>query len=664
VGNGLTFSSGTPAPQQIDDGLDWNDFIQPPSIPPDPIGDNWRGPPGPPGPPGQNADFQDAPSDGTLYGRLSATWARGLPLTGGTLSGNLQLPNGTLAAPSLAFGAADGTGFNRSANTVSVSIQGTMSASFFAGSMQTYGQLYMLGNKIVQLADATAAADALNLRTGDARYTLASGGPFVPIAGGTMAGPLMVPAGTANAPGLLLGTNSSGFYGLGASTAVASIGTQVMLWSLSGITAYAPLNMNNNRVTTVGNATAATDALNQQTGDARYMAAAAGPYAPLASPTFTGVPAAPTAAPGTNTQQIASTAFVSAAVSAGGGGGVASFNSRTGAVTLLNADVTAVLPAASTTPPMDGTAAVGTGTTWARADHVHPSDTSRYSATNPSGFQTAAQVTTALLPYAPLASPALTSTPTAPTAAAGTNTTQLATTAFVQSAARYFNYANNSGFRVNQRTYVSGTALAAGIYAHDRWKAGAGGCTYTFAQSPGPSTTITITAGTLQQVVEGASLVGGNYMLSWTGTAQGRVGAGSYAASPVALAGIVAGTNTTIEFNAGTLGQVKVEPGTVVTAWVAESPRMDLANCQRFYQTAALYSVFYGAAGSTLGVNVWFPVSMRSAPTSALSGVTYTNGSGAAVAPISPGMAIVTYGAVAAGSAYITAGTLTLSADL
>ncbi len=36
---------------------------------------------------------------------------------------------------------------------------------------------------------------------------------------------------------------------------------------------------------------------------------------------------------------------------------------------------------------------------------------------------------------APLASPALTGVPTAPTAAAGTNTTQLATTAFVTAAA-------------------------------------------------------------------------------------------------------------------------------------------------------------------------------------------------------------------------------------
>jgi hypothetical protein len=41
---------------------------------------------------------------------------------------------------------------------------------------------------------------------------------------------------------------------------------------------------------------------------------------------------------------------------------------------------------------------------------------------------------TSLYPYAPLASPALTGTPTAPTATAGTNTTQIATTAMVHSA--------------------------------------------------------------------------------------------------------------------------------------------------------------------------------------------------------------------------------------
>ena len=62
------------------------------------------------------------------------------------------------------------------------------------------------------------------------------------------------------------------------------------------------------------------------------------PYALLASPPMTGVPTAPTAAPATNTTQLATTAFVTAAV-AGSTAGVSSFNTRTGAVTLSNADV-------------------------------------------------------------------------------------------------------------------------------------------------------------------------------------------------------------------------------------------------------------------------------------------------------------------------------------
>jgi Collagen triple helix repeat (20 copies) len=80
--------------------------------------------------------------------------------------------------------------------------------------------------------------------------------------------------------------------------------------------------------------------------------------------------------------------------------------------------LTANVPvASSTTPSMDGTAAIGTGTTWARADHVHPSDTSRYAASNPSGYQTAAQVT-AVLPVASTTIPLMDGT-----AAVGTGTT-------------------------------------------------------------------------------------------------------------------------------------------------------------------------------------------------------------------------------------------------
>ena len=113
--------------------------------------------------------------------------------------------------------------------------------------------------------------------------------------------------------------------------------------------------------------------------DVTGLQAALDAKAALASPALTGTPTAPTAVADTSTTQIATTAFVLGQASA-------------------------------TAPAMDGTATTGTATRFARADHVHPTDISR----------------------APLASPALTGTPTAPTPANGTNTTQIATTAFVR----------------------------------------------------------------------------------------------------------------------------------------------------------------------------------------------------------------------------------------
>jgi hypothetical protein len=103
--------------------------------------------------------------------------------------------------------------------------------------------------------------------------------------------------------------------------------------------------------------------------------------APLASPTFTGTPAAPTATAGTSTTQVATTAFVASAITANAlaNPGVATFNTRSGAVVLTADDVTGVGGAL-------------------------------------------------------LASPTFTGIPVAPTATAGTATTQLATTAFVTSA--------------------------------------------------------------------------------------------------------------------------------------------------------------------------------------------------------------------------------------
>jgi hypothetical protein len=70
---------------------------------------------------------------------------------------------------------------------------------------------------------------------------------------------------------------------------------------------------------------ATTTATTQAAGDSStlvattaFVTAAANLKANIASPTFTGVPAAPTASVGTNTTQLATTAFVTAAVGAAG----------------------------------------------------------------------------------------------------------------------------------------------------------------------------------------------------------------------------------------------------------------------------------------------------------------------------------------------------------
>jgi len=174
----------------------------------------------------------------------------------------------------------------------------------------------------------------------------------------------------------------------------------------------------------------------------------------------------------------------------------------------------------------------------------------------------------------------------------------------------------NGNFGINQRG-VSGTVtLSAGAYGHDRWKAGASGCTYTFATSENV-TTLTISSGSLIQVIEGLNLNSGTYTLSWTGTAQGKIGAGSYAGSGV-TGTATGGTNLNIEFGTGTLSLVQFEVGSVATPFERRPFGTELALAQRYY-----------AKGRTAGWprstdNVFisyttFKVTMRAAPTVTVS---------------------------------------------
>jgi hypothetical protein len=146
--------------------------------------------------------------------------------------------------------------------------------------------------------------------------------------------------------------------------------------------------------------------------------------APLASPALTGVPTAPTPAAMDTSTKIATTAWVQS--------------------TLAALPPAGMYPS-SDVPLMDGTASAGAAAEASRGDHRHPTDTSR----------------------APLANPALTGNPTAPTAAPGDNTTSIANTAFVTAAGALITSDINTkdGYNVKKTSPTGSAVLPAGTQA-------------------------------------------------------------------------------------------------------------------------------------------------------------------------------------------------------
>lgn len=171
-------------------------------------------------------------------------------------------------------------------------------------------------------------------------------------------------------------------------------------------------------------------------------------------------------------------------------------------------------------------------------------------------------------------------------------------------------------FRINQRAVTGTVTLAAGVYGHDRWKGGASGCTYTFATSANV-TTVTISAGSLIQVVEGISLKSGTVCLSWEGTTQGKIGAGSYGNSGI-TGTAVGGTNLNIEFGTGTLASVQLNYGSTALPFVPRSYGEELRLCQRycvgFENTAKIARAVEYTANT---ISFYIPIStwLRASPT-------------------------------------------------
>lgn len=208
--------------------------------------------------------------------------------------------------------------------------------------------------------------------------------------------------------------------------------------------------------------------------------------------------------------------------------------------------------------------------------------------------------------------------------------------AFADSSMGAFSHRNkvyNGSFAVNQTGYVSGAAVDVELYGHDGWKMATAGDTYTFA-TVNNKTTVTIPAGkVLRQIVEGLNLQSGTYVLSWEGTAQGKIGAGVAGASGITGA-ITGGVNTTLEWGPGTIANVQLETGTVPTPYGDRPYGTELALCQRHYVRAGTSYNYAAMINSTLHRTfLAFPVAMRSAPT--VTTIGYSGGGTAVVESIS-----------------------------
>jgi len=345
--------------------------------------------------------FTDAPLDGNLYGRNGGVWALAypvsnpagyqtaanvaatltgfMPLSGGTLTGNLTVnANLSISGLSTFTGNAVFNGTVALSNDPISSLQAAnkryvdnaianfdVNAPFLplAGGTMT--------GALVLNADPTSASVAATKRYVDNQVGAATaGGPFLSTLGGTITGNLTVngtmTVGHAPTAPLQVATkayvdaNSAGGIG-DAPLDGFTYGRASNAWSKALAITGGSLT---GALVLVGDPTTNLQAATKQYVDGSISAAvSAAPYLPLSGGTLTG-PLVLNAAP-TTPVQAANKAYVDN-------------------------------KASTTAPLMDGSAAVGSSLYFARDDHVHPTDTTRYAAANPVGYQTAAQVTSAV----------------------------------------------------------------------------------------------------------------------------------------------------------------------------------------------------------------------------------------------------------------------------
>jgi hypothetical protein len=371
-------------------------------------------------------------------------------------------------------------------------------------------------------------------------------------------------------------------------------------------------------------------------------------WAPLASPAFSGNPTAPTAAAGTSDGQIATTAFVMNAVTESTTG-VVSFNTRTGAVVLQTTDVISAGGAPLASPSLTGvplapTATIGTSNTQI-ANTAFVAANSVASFNGRAGVVTLTTTDIVSAGGAPLASPSLTGNPTAPTASPGDADTSIANTAFVAHAITAAGGVTAFNGRTGSVTLIANDISAAGgaILASPAFT----GAPTAPTAAPGNNSTVIATTAFVV-----AALAAGGGVTSFNG----RAGAITLTAADVSAAGgpylalsggvltgaltIGAGNQLNLDASAGTVRAVQGTTGGLAR-W-----RMALGNAAAESGSNA-GSDFGLSCYNDAGVLLGTPLSIRRS-----DNLVNFNGTGAVPSTItgSPGACIVALNKASGGA--------------
>lgn len=164
--------------------------------------------------------------------------------------------------------------------------------------------------------------------------------------------------------------------------------------------------------------------------------------------------------------------------------------------------------------------------------------------------------------------------------------------------------------QINQRGYVSGTpTTSANQYTIDRWKVLVSGQNISWTTTNGVAT-FTAPAGGFAQVVEAANIQGGNYVLTWTGTATVTVN-GTAVESGTAF-NLPANADAMVVFSNGTFSMPQLERGESPTRFDWRLNSLEQSLCHRYYQSRD-GSFQFPFSGYTIEF-FWFTTSMRVAP--------------------------------------------------